>query len=216
MKITIILVALCAAGFAVPLALGGQIYDEYGFSRNNLVADPLVLVTSIFLHGSLEHLLSNVLVLLFFGLAVEKELGWRRITTIFFLGSFAGDALSLFAYAPNSIAVGASAGIFALIGVGMLVKPMDMETYPLTMPIPLAVLGIGYALYNVFGFVTGIDPDVSYIAHFGGLFVGLLFGMRHKLIDAGGVRQSWKKGWKIVAITFLLMVVVPLVWMLMR
>ena len=213
MKLTIILVALCVAGFVVPTVLGGQIYDQYGFSLNNLVTRPYVLVTSIFLHGSVEHLLSNVLILIFFCLAVENELGWRKASVIFFTGSFAGDLLSLFAYAPDSIAVGASAGIFALIGAGMLVKPMDMGMYPLTVPIPLAALGIGYALYNVFGFITGIDPDVSYIAHFGGLFTGILFGMRHKSKDAS---VPWKKGWKIVAATFVIMIVVPLIWIFVR
>jgi len=211
MRLTIILAALCVAGFAVPTLLGGQIYDQYGFSLNNLLADPFVLITSIFLHGSLEHLLSNLLVLVFFGIAVEGELGWRKTSTIFFTGAFAGDLLSLAAYAPDSIAVGASAGIFALIGVGMLVKPMDMEMYPLAMPIPLAVLGIGYALYNVFGFITGIDPDVSYIAHFGGLFVGMLFGVRHKSIDAKG---GLKRGWELMLAMFLIMVAAPLVWIL--
>ena len=206
MRLTIILVALCVIGFATTTVLGGQIYDQYGFSLNNLTARPYVLVTSIFLHGSIEHLLSNMLILIFFCLAVEKELGWRKTSVIFFIGAFAGDLLSLFAYSPDTIAVGSSAGIFALIGAGMLVKPMDMELYPLAMPIPLAVLGIGYALYNVFGFVTGIDPDVSYIAHFGGLFVGVLFGMRH----------AEKKGWKIIAITFVIMVVIPLAWILLR
>ena len=120
MRLTIILVALCVVGFVVPAVIGGQIYDQYGFSLNNLLADPLVFVTSIFLHGSLEHLLSNVLVLIFFCLAVENELGWRKTTSIFFIGAIAGDILSLFAYAPGNIAVGASAGIFALIGAGLI------------------------------------------------------------------------------------------------
>ena len=210
MRLTITLVVLCVAGFAAAIFYP-SVYDAYGFSLNNLAANPLVFVTSIFLHGSLEHLLSNLLVLIFFGLAVEKELGWRKATTIFFLGAVAGDIVSLLAYAPDSVAVGASAGIFALIGAGMLVKPMDMEMYPLTVPIPLAVLGIGYALYNVFGFITGIDPDVSYIAHFGGLFVGTVFGVRHKSTDAA---NSWKKGWKLMAAMFVLMIVVPLIWIL--
>jgi membrane associated rhomboid family serine protease len=205
MKLTWILVALCVIFFVYGVYAGEPFYNTYGFSYNNAQSNPIVLLTSIFMHGSLEHLLSNVLVLIFFGLAVENELGWKRMAGIFFLGAFAGDLLSVLVYPADSIAVGASAGIFALIGVGMLVRPLDLSFYPLVVPIPLALLGLGYALYNAYGFVTNIDPNVSYIAHFGGLFVGLAFGFR---------REGWKRGMKIIAATFLVMILIPLVWLL--
>ena len=207
MKLTLILAALCVVGFVAVVYGGEDFYNAYGFSLNNLQSNPAVLITSIFMHGSLEHLLSNVFVLLFFGLAVEAELGKRKMLLIFFLGAFAGDLLSLAVYAPDQIAIGASAGIFALVGVAMLVRPLDLSFYPLVMPIPLALLGLGYALYNAYGFVVNLDPEISYIAHFGGLFVGLAFGLR---------REGWKKGLKIIAITFLVMILIPVLWMLIK
>ena len=207
MKLTWILALLCIIGFVASVYGGEDFYNAFGFSLNNLQSNPFVLVTSIFMHGSLEHLLSNIFVLIFFGLAVESELGKRKMLLIFFLGAFAGDLLSLTVYAPDQIAVGASAGIFALIGVGMLVRPIDLSFYPLVMPIPLALLGLGYALYNVYGFIVNLDPEVSYIAHFGGLFVGLAFGLR---------REGWKKGFKIITITFLVMILIPVIWLLIN
>ena len=207
MKLTWIIAILCIAGFAISVYGGEDFYNAFGFSLNNLQTNPAVLVTSIFMHGSLEHLLSNVFVLIFFGLAVEAELGKRKMLLIFFLGAFAGDLLSLAVYAPDQIAIGASAGIFALVGVGMLVRPLDLSFYPLIMPIPLALLGLGYALYNAYGFVVNLDPEISYIAHFGGLFVGLAFGLRN---------EGWKKGLKIIAITFLVMILIPVLWMLIK
>ncbi len=205
MKFTWILVLVCFIGFA-GIFLGQGFYDTYGFSTNNLFERPYVLVTSIFMHGSLEHLLSNVLVLIFFGLAVESELGPKRMLIIFFLGAFAGDLLSMAVYTPESIAIGASAGVFALIGVGMLVRPLDLSFYPLIVPLPLAFIGLAYALYNAYGFIVNIDPNVSYIAHFGGLFVGLAFGVR---------REGWRQGLKIIGITFLIMIAIPLLWLLL-
>ena len=207
MKLTWILALLCIIGFVASVYGGEDFYNAFGFSLNNLQSNPFVLVTSIFMHGSLEHLLSNIFVLIFFGLAVESELGKRKMLLIFFLGAFAGDLLSLTVYAPDQIAVGASAGIFALIGVGMLVRPIDLSFYPLVMPIPLALLGLGYALYNVYGFIVNLDPEVSYIAHFGGLFVGLAFGLR---------REGWKKGLKIITITFLVMILIPVILLLIN
>ena len=85
-------------------------------------------------------------------------------------------------------------------------KPLDLSFYPLVVPVPLALLGLAYAAYNAYGFITNIDPNVSYIAHFGGLFVGLVFGFR---------REGWKRGLKIIAITFLVMVAIPLIWLLL-
>src|SRR3989338_10861444 len=207
MKFTWLLVLLCIAGFAYPVLYGPETYDTYGFSLDNLQQRPYVFFTSIFMHASFEHLISNIFVLIFFGLAVESELGSKRMLMIFFLGALAGDVLSLAVYAPSEIAVGASAGIFALVGVGMLVRPLDLSFYPLVMPIPLALLGLGYALYNAYGFVVNLDPEISYIAHFGGLFVGIAFGLR---------REGWKKGLKIIAVTFLVMILVPVVWMLIK
>ncbi len=206
MKLTWMLVLLCIVGFAYGI-YDSSSFDTYGFSPNNLQQRPYVLVTSIFLHGSLEHLLSNILILIFFGLAVESELGTKRMLLIFLLGAFAGDLLSIAVYAPDEIAIGASAGIFALIGVGMLVKPLDLSFYPLVVPIPLALLGLAYAFYNAYGFIANIDPNVSYIAHFGGLFVGLAFGFR---------REGWRKGLKIIILTFLVMILIPLVWLLVK
>ena len=90
MKLTWILVALCVAGSAYSVYDAGS-YDAFGLSLNNFLQKPYVFFTSIFLHGSLEHLLSNVFVLIFFGLAVESELGWRKALLIFLLGAFAGE-----------------------------------------------------------------------------------------------------------------------------
>jgi len=181
-------------------------YSSYSFSGASLVERPYVVVTSIFMHASLVHLLSNVLVWVFFGASVESELGRNKTLLIFFLGAFAGHAASLVFYPWDAISVGASAGIFALVGVGMLVRPVDLSFYPLFVPLPLAFLGVLYALYNVYGFVTGADPNVSYVGHFGGLFVGLVFGFRHTGI---------KKGLKIILITLGIMILIPLVWFLL-
>ena len=177
MKLTILLTAAMIAVFAYQISFSdGGFFDTYGFSGKNMVERPYVILTSIFAHGSLTHLLSNIFVMLFFGMAVEKELGWRKMTVIFFLGAAAGDLLSLTVYPFDSIAVGASAGIFALIGAGILVKPFDLSFYPFIVPLPLAFVGISYALYNVYGFLFDAGSNISYVGHFGGLFVGLIFG----------------------------------------
>lgn len=210
MKLTYILVLLCIIGYVFPLLISPDIeyfYNAYGSSKDNIISSPYVLFTSIFMHGSLEHLLSNIFVLLFFGLAVESELGWRKTLSIFFLGSFAGDILSALFYPPAMIGIGASAGIFALIGIGTLIRHVDMSFYPMFVPMPLALLGLAYAAYNAIFFILGIDPEVSYIAHFGGLVVGLLFGMRRKEVDRNIL---------LTLVAIMILMLVPIIFYLIR
>lgn len=207
MKLTVLLIALCLAGFIYPVLFVedyGLFIDEFGFSGENLLTKPWVLITSIFVHADLTHLLSNILVLFFFGIAVEAEVG-KKMLTIFFLGAFLGDFLSLIVYGFSTVGIGASAGVFALLGAGILLRPFDFSFYPLMLPIPLALLGIAYAIINVYGFITDPTGQISYIAHFGGLFVGLYFGFR----------SAEKRGLKMLLLIFLVMILAPVLWMIM-
>jgi len=208
MKLTLILISLCLIGFFFPIFLTdyNAFVNEFGFSGKNLLAKPWVLITSIFLHANIGHLLSNILILFFFGMAVESELG-KKMLLIFFLGAIAGDLLSLLVYPFEAVSIGASAGIFALIGAGILVRPFDFSLYPFIMPIPLAFLGILYAIYNIYGFIVEPASEISYIAHFGGLFVGLYYGFQIVGI---------KKGVKIILFVLSIMVLIPIIWMMIR
>jgi membrane associated rhomboid family serine protease len=165
------------------------------------LSNPATLVTSIFLHASLEHLLANILILFFFGIAVEKEMGSRKMLLIFFLGAFAGSLMSLAFYSWGTIGVGASSGIFALIGTGMLVKPLDLSFYPMIVPIPLLFMGLAYALYNLYAFIFVPDQTISYIGHMAGLIVGLIFGFR---------KTGMKKGMIIITIAIAIMILIPI------
>ncbi len=207
MRLTLLLSAIMVISFAAVLIFVSNIdafYSYYGFSGANLLARPYVLVTSIFLHAGIEHLLANLLVLVFFGFAVEKELGAPKTLAIFLGGAVAGDLLSLAVYPFGAVSVGASAGIFALIGVGMLVRPLDMSFYPLVMPVPLLFLGIAYALYNIYGFFFLPESDISYIAHFGGLFVGLVVGF---------AKTGMKKGMRTLLLGLFALAVVAGLWL---
>lgn len=209
MKVTASLVLICLLTYSLLVLIGffysiekvEEIVKLYGFSPNNLKERPYVLLTSIFIHGNIEHLISNILVLLFFGTAVEEEIGSKKMLLIFLSGAIVGDLLSILFYPPEIVSIGASAGIFALVGFGMIIRPLDLSFYPPFYIIPLGLLGILYAIYNVIGFVLGIG-NVSYIAHFGGLFTGVAFAYRHK---------NWKKGLRIILLMIVLMIVLPLI-----
>jgi membrane associated rhomboid family serine protease len=209
MKLTLLLILICVVGFFYPFFFIGdeaginKFYETYGFSGENMLERPYVLVTSIFMHGSLVHLLSNIFVLFFFGVAVEKEVGSARMLAIFLLGSFLGDLMSLLVYPFNELAIGASAGIFALIGAGILLKPVDFSMVPFIVPIPLALVGLFYAVYNFYGFIAEPAGNISYIAHFGGLFVGLAYGFK---------KTGIKKGTKIILIALFIIIIIKILF----
>lgn len=206
MKLTYILILLMALAFAWEF-FNPATAVQYVFSGSVAFSEPWVWVTSIFLHADIVHLLSNVLVLFFFGLAVEGEMGWKKMLLIFFLGAFAGHVGGLLFYAPAVQALGASAGIFALVGAGMLVRPLDWSVYPFFVPIPLVFLGILYTVWNVYGFFYGGEGNISFVGHLGGLAIGLLFGFRHK-----GVKKSLKTlTLASIGLVILLLVVVPVI-----
>lgn len=202
----LILLCIVAFYFSFFVAEPEPFFDKYGFSVNNFFERPYVIFTSIFLHAGLVHLLSNILVLFFFGSAVESEIGKARTSLIFFLGAFAGDMFSTLFYTPDTIAIGASAGVFALVGAGILIKPFELSYYPYIMPVPLAFLGIMYAIYNIYGFFA-LSDNISYVGHFGGLFVGLLFGLR---------RKGMKKSLLIILLMLGIMALIPVVWGLIK
>ena len=81
MKLTLTLIILCIAVFLLEIfsfPLFGittdQFFNEFGFSLENMLSKPWVLLTSIFMHGDITHLLSNIIVLFFFGATLEEEI----------------------------------------------------------------------------------------------------------------------------------------------
>jgi rhomboid protease GluP len=175
--------------------------NDYGYSTNNLLTGKFyVLVTSIFLHSDLSHLASNMVVLLIFGLVLEKEIGCKEFLMVFFVGAFFGDLLSSLIYPPSIPSIGASGGIFAIITATMLIKPIPMEGF---MPVPLGIIAIGYIIYAIIGLMTNYPPHVSQIAHLGGAIIGMIYGCHKK-----GLKNTLK----ILVIVTVLLMVFPIIW----
>lgn len=165
-----------------------QIFETFGLSLKALQEEKWwVIITSIFLHASPEHLVLNIIALFFFGNAVEEKLGTRKMLAIFFLSALGGELavisaslLGLQAYDIPTI--GASGGIFGLMGAAMLVKPFEFIIYPYLVPLPIFIIAIFYTLSNLslflYHIITGTPTDISYTAHLGGVLVGMYIGFK--------------------------------------
>jgi membrane associated rhomboid family serine protease len=140
---------------------------------------PWQLVTYSFLHGSLMHLLFNMLALYMFGSDIERVFGSRRYTFYYFTcviaAALAQLIVSAAADSPPYPTVGASGGVFGLLLAFGLYFPrrMVMLIFP-PIPMPAWLFVTLYGLLELFLGVTGTQQGVAHFAHLGGMLGGYL------------------------------------------
>src|SRR5690242_17736033 len=105
-----ILIATVAA-FFLQFTLRG-IENAFIFYPGDVLTHPWTMVTYMFFHAGVTHILFNMLGLYFFGPRVEDRLGTKRFTILYFLSGVSGALLSL-VLSPAPI-IGASAGVFGV------------------------------------------------------------------------------------------------------
>lgn len=146
---------------------------------------PWQLVTSIFLHGSFDHYLVNAIVLLFFGSELERRVGGRNYLKIFIASGIAGNVMYiLFSYVSGSYApaVGASGAIYGVMGALAIIAPEIRVLLFFIIPLSIRMAVVLFALYNLLMTPFSIFTGVAYIAHLGGLVVGIYFGEKLRTI----------------------------------
>ncbi|MCL7412821.1 MAG: rhomboid family intramembrane serine protease, partial [ANME-2 cluster archaeon] len=119
MKLTYFLIFLCSS-----MSLYAWTHPDIilAFSLMNLVnGNYYTLLTAIFVHGDYLHLAGNMVFLFLFGTFLEDEVGSWRTGIAFITGGTITFILSIPFY-PNSDMVGASAAIFTLMAVVLLVR----------------------------------------------------------------------------------------------
>jgi membrane associated rhomboid family serine protease len=122
------------------------------------------LVTSMFLHFGVFHLVMNLLAVWIFGLEVERREGSVRTVAVFLVTGIVGGATAFLFHSPFAEVAGASGGLFGLFGVA-LVRTMKAGQ-------PAQQLW-GLLLINLF---IGIAvPGISLAAHVGGLVAGVAY-----------------------------------------
>ena len=139
-----------------------------GLQPITLLHKPWTIVTNLFIHGGIGHIIANMITLYFFGSFLSRLIGTRRFLIIYFTGGILGNVFYLLLGPPFSIAIGASGAVFALGGVLAVLTPkLRVFVFPIPAPLPLwaAVIG-GFIILSFF-------PHVAWQAHLGGLVLGL-------------------------------------------
>ncbi|PWA47091.1 Peptidase S54, rhomboid [Artemisia annua] len=128
------------------------------------------LVSCIWLHAGVVHLLANMLSLVFIGIRLEQQFGFARVAVIYMLSGIGGSVLSTL-FIKNNISVGASGALFGLLGA-MLSELLTNWTIYANKAAALTTLVI-IILINL---AVGILPHVDNFAHIGGFLTGFLLG----------------------------------------
>jgi rhomboid protease GluP len=123
------------------------------------------LLTSMFVHASIVHLVGNMIFLLVFGFRCEEMFSLPEYLAIYFLGGLFGNLLSL-GFLPYDVpSVGASGAIFALFGAAVVHARRSVGQSI-----------IGAIIYGFFLLFLSSAPNVNNLAHIGGLVVGIIIG----------------------------------------
>ncbi|KAL0371669.1 UNVERIFIED_CONTAM: RHOMBOID-like protein 1 [Sesamum calycinum] len=128
------------------------------------------LISCIWLHAGVIHLLANMLSLVFIGIRLEQQFGFVRIGIIYLLSGFGGSILSSL-FIRNRISVGASGALFGLLGAMLSELITNWSIYSNKVAALLTLLVI--VLINL---AVGILPHVDNFAHIGGFLTGFLLG----------------------------------------
>jgi membrane associated rhomboid family serine protease len=136
-------------------------------------------LTYMFAHANLTHLLVNMLGMLFFGTAVEKELGSREFLLYYLLTGFLAGVLSFGAYLLTGAAyvsmLGASGAVFAVLLAFATLQPNSQILIWGIVPVRAPVMVIGYTAIELLSQVFGSSSSVAHLTHLAGFGFGWLY-----------------------------------------
>jgi len=157
----------------------------------------ITLVTSLFLHGGMVHLLGNMIYLWVFGGAVEETMGHLRYLGFFVLCGAVGSLTHTLLF-PNSTvpSIGASGSIAGVLGAFLVLRPRAriVTLFPLVVYWAMAevraalFLPVWFAMQFFNGFLalataqrTQEAAGIAWWAHVGGFVFGAIVGTIYRM-----------------------------------
>ena len=192
--VTYVLIALCTLVYILQILFPSL--TTLGAVNGSLVRSGQIyrLVTGMFMHGSIWHLLCNMYSLYVIGCATENYFGKKKFLLIYFVSGIIGSMFSCIF--NTSWSLGASGAIFGLMGAlcyfGYYYR-LYMGKALYSEIIPVIVLNLALSL---------IVSNIDFYAHIGGLiggvFITIGLGIKNKTD-----KQSSINGWITFGILFI-------------
>ena len=175
--------------FAASAFSGDLLYNEGAFSLWYILQgrEWWRLITSMFLHANMDHLVGNMLMLYMAGELVEKYIGKWKFTILYFFSGISGSVLyAVYEFVTGSFAdsIGASGAVFGVIGALLVIVIRHKGRYA-DITTGRMVFMIVYMMYMGFR-----ASNVNNAAHIGGLLSGMILTVFYMLI---GNRDSGRR-----------------------
>ncbi len=155
--------------------------NAFGLDPNNI--SPITLITHLFLHGGIDHLLGNMVFLLLTGFAVEAALGSKRFLAFYLISGigsgllFSGIETMSGSLSPSLIgASGAISGVMAMYVVLFGMRKIEFFYWLFVFTGYFRAAAIimlpAYILKELYMLFFGESSNVAYMAHVGGFLTG--------------------------------------------
>lgn len=157
----------------------GLLFRGAEFAPLTLADEGYRLITHMFLHGGLIHLLFNMYALFVVGSEVEQITGTRKFVLVYFLSGFAAALASLY-FNLFGIGVGASGAIFGLFGFSLSYQLLQSREENRSV-LPVLVNFFLFFIINLM-FSKVMNADIA--AHIGGLGAGVIIGLSAMVVGS--------------------------------
>jgi membrane associated rhomboid family serine protease len=145
----------------------------------------LRMISSVFIHSDLNHLVFNMISLYFLGNLFEQQLievygiqlGSLNFVLLYLLGGIASEIYPFIRHQddPYYRSLGASGAVSAVIFAAIFWNPtMDLYLFFIPVPIPAYIFGPIYLAFEYFAMKRG-TTNIAHDAHIGGALFGILF-----------------------------------------
>lgn len=134
------------------------------------------LITYMFLHGNIFHIVFNMLALWMFGSPIEAKWGTKKFVRYYFLcGIGGGITTCLLCPTSTTPSIGASAGIFGLLVAYGMMFPNNIVLLFGLFPMPARYFVILFGIIELLACIPYTPDGIGHFAHLGGMVVGYLY-----------------------------------------
>jgi len=183
-----ILMAVNGAGIFEP---NGLVHIKWGSNYTDLTlsGDWWRLVTNVFIHFGIIHLLMNMYCLYMVGIYLEPMLGKVKFITAYLCTGVLASLVSLWWHKDGVNSAGASGAIFGMDGLFLALLTTNLIPKQMRQAL-LQSIGI-FVVYNL---IYGMKGGVDNAAHIGGLISGFVIGYIYVLAikkEKEGQKLQW-------------------------
>jgi len=180
----IVFVIILLVNAVLSLSVSQITLSEYLFALDTdllgFIQKPWGILTSIFSHFGLWHLIFNMLFLYFSGQLYEQIFDKRRLWQTYLFGGIAGGLLEIAAHYlfpsfqnTDNVVVGASGSIMAIFTALAFHSPNIRVSLFGIMPVKIYFIAIFFLLNDLIG-ISNQSDNVAHFAHLGGALFGLI------------------------------------------